>query len=371
MHGGDIYSYGNVLDFSVNVNPLGMSEAVAEAAKRGVDLSAVYPDTGCRKLRAALSETHSLPGEWFFFGNGAADLFYTLVCAEKPKRALIPVPAFSEYEQALQTVGCVCDFAGTREEDGFTVDSGFEENLLPGMDMLFLCSPSNPSGRAADRALLLRIARRCERYGIRFVLDECFIEFLPEGEKQSLLREVGRYKSLIVVRAFTKIHAMAGLRLGYLASSDGELLCRMKRFRQPWNVSVPAQEAGLAALKEQGRVRQTRKLIAAQRKVLEERMKALGFRTVSSDANFILFRSRFELFHALLDRGILIRDCSDYRGLGPGWYRVAVRTEKENSRLTAALEEIAGGAEGQQKPEQVSEKNADRTGEGVQWQDQL
>ena len=105
-HGGDIYTYKNLLDFSINVNPLGPADAVVEAAARSLQRIGEYPDSQSRELRNALAEKKGLAAEQFVIGNGAADLLFSLVLAEKPQKAMIVIPAFSEYEQALKTVGC-------------------------------------------------------------------------------------------------------------------------------------------------------------------------------------------------------------------------------------------------------------------------
>ena len=128
-HGGDIYTYNDMLDFSVNVNPLGTPERVIAAAKRGVQSAAVYPDSRCRKLREKLSGKQEVSENNYVFGNGAAELIYTLVLAEKPLKALIPVPAFSEYERALQSVGCEIKYFYTKENNYFCIDNNFLNKL--------------------------------------------------------------------------------------------------------------------------------------------------------------------------------------------------------------------------------------------------
>ena len=265
-HGGDIYTYRDMLDFSVNVNPLGASREVIEAAKRGVELAAQYPDSRCRELRTALSEKKEIPEECFIFGNGAADLFFSLVLAEKPKRAVIPVPAFSEYAHALRTMDCRIEEYALRREEQFTLTEGFLECLTPEIDTVFLCSPSNPAGQVIEKELLCRIADRCEEAQIRLVVDECFIDFLSEPSEFTMEKLTERYPCLFVVQAFTKTHAIPGLRLGYGMSSDQKLLERMQQVRQPWSVSTPAQAPGLAALWVSDRVQEARKLICRERR---------------------------------------------------------------------------------------------------------
>ena len=340
-HGGDIYTYENMLDFSVNLNPLGPPQSVTDAAKRAVERAALYPDSRCRKLRRKLAQKQNIPEKDYIFGNGAAELIYTLVLAEKPRRALLPVPAFSEYEQALDTVECEIKYYKTKENNCFCISEDFLSELDESIDIVFLCSPVNPSGHVIERKIMLKVAQRCEKLGIRLAVDECFVEFLSDPEEYSLLRETGRYRRLFILRAFTKIYSMPGLRLGYGVSSDGELLEKMAHMRQPWSVSVPAQEAGIAALDEDGYVRKGRELVERERGYLENELRKHGMKFVSSNINFILIYTEINLFEEMNKRGILIRDCENYRGLGKGWYRIAVRTHEENLRLADALKDIA------------------------------
>ena len=365
VHGGDIYTYQGMLDFSVNVNPLGPSGRVLRAAEEGVRHMEAYPDIRCRRLRARLAEKLDVPGGSLLFGNGAADLIYTLALAEKPKRALVAVPAFSEYEKALQAAGCGIEYYETEKKDLFCITEEFPDRLDGGMDMLFLCAPSNPAGRVTKREILVRTAERCEDLGIRFVLDECFMGFLPEEESFSLRKEAPRFRKLFLLRSFTKLHAMPGLRLGYGISSDPDLIRRMEGASQPWSVSVPAQEAALAALEDDGRVERTRVLVREQRQRLENALAGLGVDYIPSQANYILLYSEYDLFREFAQRGILIRDCSDYRGLGKGWYRIAVRTEQENGRLLKALEEIL-----QERPDGKAGERKNTGGkERAEWPD--
>lgn len=355
-HGGDIYTYRNMLDFSVNINPLGPPKRVTEAAKRGVELMAAYPDSQCRKLREKLARKQNTPEDNYIFGNGAAELIYTLVLAERPERALIPVPAFSEYEQALETVGCEIIYHKTKENNFFCIDESFLDELDESLDIVFLCSPVNPSGHVINKELIQRTAERCENLGIRLVLDECFVEFLPDPGKYSMISEADKYRQLFILRAFTKIYAMPGLRLGYGISSDSELLEAMGRMRQPWSVSIPAQEAGAAALDEDDYVVKARELVAGEREYLEAELYKIGMKYISSDINFILLYTEINLFDAMKDRGILIRNCENYRGLGKGWYRIAVRTHEENSSLMNTLRAIVGGNnEDKNKTERVED----------------
>ena len=164
-HGGDIYTYKGMMDFSVNVNPFGPSEQVIRAVRDSASLAGNYPDSSCRSLRQKLAEKKALPRDFFIAGNGAADLFFSLALAEKPKRALIPVPAFSEYARALHTVGCEIREYPLKREDDFRLTENFINALESDIDMVFLCDPSNPAGQTTERELVERIAEKCQKYG--------------------------------------------------------------------------------------------------------------------------------------------------------------------------------------------------------------
>ena len=214
------------------------------------------------------------------------------------------------------------------------------EAITPDMDLVFLCQPNNPTGRTVPRPLLAAAVERCRAAGALLVLDECFCGFLDDPDAFSLKDLVGRYENLLILKAFTKLYAMAGLRLGYCLCSDAALLAAMGSAGQPWGVSGPAQAAGVAALKETDYVEAVRAQIQAQRPRLAGALSRLGLRVVPGEANYLLFWSPVPLAGPLRERGILLRDCANYHGLCEGWYRTAVRTAEENSRLLAALEEI-------------------------------
>ena len=273
-------------------------------------------------------------------GNGAADLLFSLVLAEKPQKAMIVIPAFSEYEQALKTVGCEILYHEVKKENNFRLGTDLTEKITSELDFLFLCSPSNPAGQAVEKEFLIKIAEKCEKERVRLVLDECFVQFLTSGEEASMQLETGRFRYLFVLQAFTKIYAVPGIRLGYGISSDKALLERMETVRQPWSVSTPAQAAGLSALKEDHREEQTRQLVKSERERMEKELENLRIEYIPSEANFLLFNSVINWFEELKKRGILIRDCANYRGLGNGWYRLAVRMPEENDRLLECMKQV-------------------------------
>ena len=345
-HGGDwagyIEEYGKEpLDYSSNVSPLGIPEGVKRAAAEAMERADRYPDPLCRQLKAALSRTWGVPADRILCGNGASDLILRVARGLAPKRALVTAPTFSEYEEALAKAGCACDHFPLKEEDDFRVTEEILGWIGPGLDLLILCEPNNPTGRTTDPALLRRILARCGETGVRLMVDECFMEFLTDRERHTLVGELAAHPELLILRAFTKSFAMAGLRLGYLLCGSAETAAAIEAAGQPWAVSVPAQEAGIAALKEAGFLEEMRALTARERTRMMARMEALGLRVIPGEADYLLFDSGDpELGDALREKGILIRDCSNYIGLRAGWYRAAVKREEQNDAFLQALTEV-------------------------------
>ena len=303
-----------------------------------------YPDPHCRQLRKALARYESVCPEQVICTGGAAELIYGVCRAVRPRNALLVSPGFAEYEAALQALGdCQISFFPLRAENGFVLSGDFVERLTPGTDCVFLCSPNNPDGRIIPHELLLDIAGRCREFRIRMILDECFLDFVKDGRELSLAPLLPENPCILIVKAFTKRYGMAGLRLGYGLCSDTEFLERIGEVLPPWRVSSVAQAAGIAALAEEDHVRRGREMVASEREYLDGELRSLGLRTWPSEANYILFQGPEDLFESLLSRGILIRDCSSYRGLSRGYWRVAVRCPSDNRRLVRELRKILGG----------------------------
>lgn len=339
LHGGDIYTYEGMTDFSINVNPLGPDPAVLDAVREAVEQVGAYPDNRCRKLKRALAEKLEMSEDMLLFGNGAADLIFSLVFAVKPKKALLCAPSFSEYERALGAVGCEISWYDLKEENYFYLCPDYLDWLTEEVDIIFLCTPHNPTGNIIESGLFQAIIEKCQRMGILAVVDECFLDFLEDGDYvqgAALLK----YSHLFLLRAFTKIDALPGLRLGYGITADQVLLQKLEAVRQPWSVSSLAQAAGLAALQSRNRLERVRTFVKEERERLMQEFNRLGITYFPSMVNYILVKSHYDLFILLLKDRMLIRDCSNYRGLTKGYYRVAVKSKEENQLLVKALAAI-------------------------------
>ena len=347
VHGGDYVGYRekygrDALDFSANVSPLGMPTAVAQAIGEAAYHADRYPDPLCRELCAAIARAESVPAEWVLCGNGAADLIFRLALSVRPRRAVILAPTFAEYAAALETAGCeICRYELSEQND-FALTPEFANAIDGNVDMVFLCQPNNPTGQVANRALMQKILDQCQAVGAWLAVDECFLDFLPDGDAYTMMRELGGAENLFILKAFTKLYGMAGVRLGYGFCADETLLARMRNAGQPWAVSSLAQAAGMAALEQTEYVEQVRLLIEKERPYLQAGLQALGLRVISGKANYLLFRATRTLGEEMEERGVVLRGCGNYPGLDDTWYRTAVRTRRENDILLQTLMEVLG-----------------------------
>lgn len=343
-HGGDLYSREIRLDFSANINPYGTPQAVKDAVAGSVEALRCYPDPYCRGLVKAIAAFEQVDPRRILCGNGAAELIFSCCMALRPRKALVLSPCFSEYETALQVFGTEVDHYLLRQEANFALTEEFLNDLerFDG-ELLMLCNPNNPTGQVTERPLMEKILEVCRRKGIFLFIDECFLDLTQGGEGVSMKPFLERTENLLLLKAFTKSYGMAGLRLGYCLTGNERLLKTMGRQVQPWNVSIPAQAAGIAALGAGEFLQKANDTIHTQRPILSAALERLGFTVIPSRTNYILFHADRELRAPLLEQGIQIRSCANYIGLGEGWYRVAVKLPEENEQLVEALERVIEG----------------------------
>lgn len=337
-HGGN-HQEDIRLDFSVNTHPLGLPQEVRQALLDVEDFSR-YPDPACTSLRQALAEHHGLQPGNVLCGNGASDLILRICACLRPQKALVTAPTFSEYERSVTLFGGQVEEYTLQAEQGFLLDEGFLNVLSPNVDIVFLCSPNNPTGRLIPWDLLAEISCRCRDNGTVLVVDECFLDFT---QGRTILPLLAECPQLLILKAFTKFYAMAGLRLGYLLGRE-TLLNQIKPFGPEWSVSLPAQRAGLAALTAQPQWgKHTQEWAKNQRDHMTLALTDLGLTIFPSDANFLLLRSQHPLHHTLKESGILVRNCANFTGLDDHYIRIGLKTRDENRQLLAAIKEVLYG----------------------------
>lgn len=344
-HGGDIYKYDDkLLDFSANINPLGMPESAKNAIIDGINKYQTYPDHSSRKLRNSLSEFYGFDSNKIVCGNGAADLIFRICLALRPQKVLVTSPTFSEYEEAVLISGGKVHNHLLRESENFDVTLEILESIDEDTDMVFLCSPNNPTGQAIDLNIIEAVLDKLQGNKGILVLDQCFVHFMVEEDKYFAINLLKKYDNLIILGAFTKIFAMAGLRLGYALFGSEDNASKIENTLQPWAVSTVASEAGCAALNKDF-IKETKDYVKYQREFLFQHLSDLGIKVFKSQANYMLIKvdEKFDdgdLADVAIKHRILIRKCSNFKGLSPSFFRIAVRTEAENTTLIDVLSHI-------------------------------
>lgn len=358
IHGGNVFAaaqelgwpQSKILDFSANINPLGPPPGVFDSISQSMHLIVNYPDPHCMELKQALSEYLDISKKHIVTGNGVAELIYLLVDAFKGRRALIPVPTFTEYGLAVTISGGKIEKIPLAANENFTLNiENIAEQVSPG-DLIFICNPNNPTGNLYPRHDLLSLLKIVELKKALLIVDEAFIDFVPEFEASTMIPHVKKSSNLIVLYSLTKFFAIPGLRLGAMLASPG-LIERVAQRKNPWNVNLFAQVSGKAALEDKGHMLRTRELVKKESKYLYDQLADLPtFKPFQGRANFILVdigKSGFtsiELAEIMRQRGILIRDCSSFPGLGFNHIRLAVKKRDQNKRLIEEMTKILKGA---------------------------
>ncbi len=356
VHGGGIFQQAaaagigieEIVDFSANINPLGLPPGVAEVLRESLGHLQHYPEIDGRSLRRAAARKLGLDVGNILVGNGSTALIYLLARVLRPGRAVLWTPTFTEYDRALQLVSCrVENLPSWAAGNNLSVTGLLEQTLARRPDIVFICNPANPTGALWPRAELEGVIRELGAAGIVCVLDEAFIDFTGPGN--SLAGRVTELDNLLVLRSLTKIYALAGLRCGFLAAGN-RLSDRLAACQEPWSLNYPALQAARTALEnDRGFLEETVSFIARQRAFLTAAIEKTTFLTpFPSTANYILGRMQegsdaIALRDYLFRRHrIMIRLCADYFGLGNQFVRVAVRRAGDNARLAAALLEYKG-----------------------------
>lgn len=365
-HGGNIYEFAgasgfserDIIDFSASINPLGLPESVKAAIKLSMKQLCNYPDPDAGRLRSKIAEHLCISTESVICGNGSTELIYLIARALRPERILIPQPTFSEYERACKVSNKlqVASYK-LRHENNFDIDpdkfieamekmvnSPFQnlkskiQNPKSGNKAAFLCNPNNPTGRLIRKDDVLKIAKAARELKCYLVVDEAFIDFVP-GD--SVCRAVEENTHLIVLRSMTKIFAISGLRVGY-GVFPSNILSLINKYKEPWTVNTMAQEAGIAALDDKGYIKKTFSFIEREKRFIENKFRELGIDFLPSAANYYLIRTdnADKLIKSLHSKGIMVRDCSNFNGLGRSYIRAAVKRRGENMKLLRELSNI-------------------------------
>jgi threonine-phosphate decarboxylase len=363
-HGGNVYEISRdisadlneIIDFSANINPLGISEKVKTEIIDNIDSIKHYPDYTYKRLKDKIVGYHremcQITEENIYLSNGAADGIYNLISYLKPKKALLLAPTFGEYEMALDRVDCSVKYYFLKEKNGFRID--LEDYILKieeDIDFIALCNPNNPTGQMTDKEDILTILDYCREHKINVLLDEAFCDFLMDESDHSLIDELLKYNNMYILRSLTKFFAMPGLRLGYILSGNSGVIGELKKTSPPWRINVIAEVAAISSLDDEEYINKSKENLNIEKAFMYDKMKQIKcLRVFEPSVNYIFFKINqgfcsmgIDLKKELIDRKILIRSCDNYVGLDGEFYRVAIKSRNENEILLRSIGEIFGG----------------------------
>jgi L-threonine-O-3-phosphate decarboxylase len=322
-----------VVDFSASINPLGPPDSAITAITEGIPQLNHYPNPDYPQFRQAIGNHHHIEVDWILPSNGAAELL-TWVGWESHNLdgVLLPSPCFADYKRAVQTFNLSCQFYQLEElETGFNYGKNFA---------LLINNPHNPTGKLWSKNTLIPYLQNFPLV----IVDEAFMDFLPPNEQESLIDVVKDYDNLIIIRSLTKFYSLPGLRIGY-GISNPERVKRWQKWRDPWSVNSLAVLAGIASLRDINFQEKTWQwLKPTKAKLIQELAEIEGLKPFDSSANFLLVQTQIPStilqLELLKQEQILIRDCVSFPELGENFFRIAVKKDEQNRRLTGGLRKI-------------------------------
>ncbi|MBN2403077.1 MAG: threonine-phosphate decarboxylase [Spirochaetes bacterium] len=351
-HGGNIYKVGkqfnikkeDIIDFSANINPLGISETLKKEIIRNFDMLQSYPDPDYSDLRQAIAEYNKTDINNVLAGNGATELIFLFARSLKFKTALIIAPAFIEYAMALSSAGTKIEYFRLEEEEAFTLNvNRLKDKLNRKYDLLVLCNPNNPTGSFTAPEQTEEIIAAAKKAGTIVLLDESFIEFVDRKLTIRNAEAFRKYSNIFILRSLTKFFAIPGLRLGYALAFNKGMAAKIQKCREPWTVNQIADLAGRVLLKDNAYIEETMRIVNEERKYLYNNISGIKWlKAYTTYANFLLVKilnnlTSSELRSQLLMHRLLIRDAANFKYLNNKYVRIAVKDRHDNELLLKQL----------------------------------
>lgn len=363
FHGGNIYkifrekNIDKILDYSSNINPYGLPENLKKEIFEKLFVLERYPDPDYIELREKIAEKNNLNIENIIVGNGATEIIFLFMKILSPKKVLIVSPTFGEYERAIKASTLANDsleinYFELKETENFVLNiKNLETELENNYDLLILCNPNNPTGQFLKLKKLEEILKICEQKNTKLFVDEAFVEFVEDWENESIINSKENKENLFVIRAFTKFFAIPGLRLGYGICFNKNLLKKMLEKKEPWSVNNIADLAGQTVLDDENYIQKTKEWIKDQKKYMYENLNKIeGLRAYKTEVNFILLKIEDNLLEKgldvknlrkkMLEKGILIRDASNFIYLDKHYFRLAIKDRLNNEKVIETLTSI-------------------------------
>lgn len=340
MHGGRLLEFSKsgkkYIDFSASINPYGIDPNLKDILKESIDILVHYPNQDYSEIKALISRKHDVSEESIYLGNGANSIIFRLFSIfDKELNICIPTPSFETYRLAAESVSANIVYYYM---NGFKITNEIFDILSDNIDVLVLTNPNNPTGYLIEEELLQRLLEYCKAENIFILLDECFLEFVLDGERYSQISNLSKYTNLAILRSLTKLYAFPGLRFGYLLTENKKMIENLNKLTPSWDINTLAFEAAKFSLTQD--MSQVVLKIQKEKSILSKNLKSVGIEVFDSKANFLLCRYKKNLSNALLNQGVIVRDCSDYRGMDDTYFRVAVRTNSDNMILFENIKEL-------------------------------
>lgn len=333
--------YEKIIDFSANINPLGISEKVKKSIIDNINVIEKYPDINYFELKNEISRFEKIRSEDIFLGNGAAEVLFNIIRAVNPKKTLIMAPTFSEYEEAVESIGKEVELYYLKEENEFKIQNDIMERLDKNIELIIICNPNNPTGVLTKSDFIIELVKRAKKNNTKVLVDESFLDFIKE--EYSVVKYTDIYDNLIIMKSLTKFFALPGLRIGYGICSNAQLNKKIELNTPAWNINSMAEEAAKCALEDKIYIDETIIYIDNEREYLySELLKFNSIKVFKPCANFIFFKlkDKIDLFSEFLQYNILIRSCNNYNGIDDAYYRIAIRTHEDNVKLIKELHKI-------------------------------
>jgi threonine-phosphate decarboxylase len=344
-HGGNIYEVerinkinkNKILDFSSNINPFGISEIVKNSIIENLNSITRYPDPDYFDLKDSIAEFYNINVKNLIVGNGATELIFLLSRVLKPENALIISPTFLEYEKAFLQSGTKINHFPLSKESNFELDiSALKKELKNKYEIVILCNPNNPTGNFIDIEKVENIINLCKNHKSLIFIDESFIDFISESEKQSSMNLLGKYENIFILKSLTKFFAIPGLRLGFTVTSNHELKQKLDNAKEPWTINTLSEVAGLNIFKDKNYIKNSKEYITREKEIFYNKLSSIQqIKVYKTSINFILIQiltnlTSKHLKEKLINDKILIRDASNFKFLNEYFFRIALKKHEEN-----------------------------------------
>ncbi|MGL4357914.1 threonine-phosphate decarboxylase CobD [Cetobacterium sp.] len=346
LHGGNIYKLKRengveLLDYSSNINPLGVPESFKKAVIENFETLEKYPDIDYVELRQSIADYNGCSIENVVVGNGATEVLFLYMKAVKAKKVLIIAPTFAEYERAAKAAGRDVKFFPLSKD--FSLNENLLMDFITDEDIVVMCNPNNPTGKFQDLEKIERIADFLENRNKKLFIDEAFIEFVDGWKEKTAF--LLKHKNIFILRALTKFFALPGVRLGYGLTFDEVILNEIRDIREPWSVNGVAEIAGKTMLLDNLYIHETEAWIKKEKIQFYEELKSLkGIEVTPTETNFILIKllndDAKSFRKKMIENGVLVRDASNFMFLDESYIRLAIKDRKKNEQVLKALKKV-------------------------------